>query len=320
MRIIDLRFDLDRLDEEWIFPNMVAVGVPPWLHLFFACDLTKPSHCDEFRSLLVSEDFAYWGEATRAISEAGGEVRMYEPGSSLYSVAPRSLLTRVLDEWSQFIVDHEERTVHLDFDPTVLEITDDDGVVIGSFLAELARYHEGDRDDQNHYIDTGVARSFVPNAEQYTAIVGSHYGLAITEDDRWVLIDDRRRIGGDITRRQISGPRPRPGSTATISATGPATTPSTELNRTHLTYSAAWPRLGALRCRRNGPGPRWSGGGSVTGFGKSWRFDPFDGLYPINGFVERRNYVNAGAFGLGNQVGLGEVDPIDFVDLDRTQQ
>jgi hypothetical protein len=208
MRTVDLHFDLDRLDDEWIFPRVVADSVPPWLHLFFSCDLTKPSHCDEFRSLLGSEDFAYWGEATRVISEAGGEVRMYEPGSSLYSVATRSLLTRVLDEWSQFIVNHEERIVHLDYDPTVLDITDDNGVVIGSFLAELARYHEGAEDDEeDHYLDTGVVASFVPNAEQYTAVIGSHYALAITDDDRWVLIDDRRRIGGDITRRQISGPQ-----------------------------------------------------------------------------------------------------------------
>jgi hypothetical protein len=207
MREIKIHFILGRLDER-VYPKTTTDDIPPWLGLFLSCDLEKLSHCDEFRSLLDLDDYSFWGQATRAISEAGEDVRVYQPGSSLYSSVPRSLLSQVLDEWSRFVVDHEERSFRLDFEPTVLEITDDNGVLVGSFESELAQYFEGNWDEHG-YIDTGVVSSWIPNSEQYETIIGSHYALALTEDGRWVVIDDRRRIGGGLRCWLISGSQAR---------------------------------------------------------------------------------------------------------------
>jgi hypothetical protein len=207
MSEITLEFRVSRLDEEYFFLQAI-VPASQLLGTFIACDLLTVDACDELRSLLDVEDFSYWGEATRVISEAGEDVRVYQPGSSLYSTVPRSLLSQVLDEWSRFVLDHEERSFRLEFEPTVLEITDESNVLVGSFESELAQYFEGNWDEHG-YIDTGVVSSWIPNSEQYETIIGSHYALALTEDGRWVVIDDRRRIGGGLRCWLISGSQAR---------------------------------------------------------------------------------------------------------------
>ena len=49
-------------------------------------------------------------------------------------------------------------------------------------------------------------------------------------------------------------------------------------------------------------------------------FEPFDRRDSVDGLVERGNGSDSGALSLRNQVGLREIDPIEFVDLDRSHQ
>jgi|SRR5450755_1357405 len=45
-----------------------------------------------------------------------------------------------------------------------------------------------------------------------------------------------------------------------------------------------------------------------------------DGLEPIDRAVEGQDCANAGRFGLGDEIGLGEVETLEFVDLERSKQ
>jgi hypothetical protein len=40
----------------------------------------------------------------------------------------------------------------------------------------------------------------------------------------------------------------------------------------------------------------------------------------INRFVEGQDRVDAGGFGLRDQIGLGKVEAVDFLDLERAEQ
>ena len=204
MRQLTVQLKHNRLDDDRIYPRADIDGVV-WLGVFIGADVRTTDDVTRLRSDLRSEDFSYWGQATRAISASGGEVRVYEPGAINYTVMPRWLLSAVLDEWEQFLNSHIERTVSWDYAPTVLDITDAAGAVIGSFKSESSYYHEGDW-DRDGYIDTGVKHHWTSNSPKHESILGSHYALAYTEDQRWIVVDDRRRLGGEVRRRQISGP------------------------------------------------------------------------------------------------------------------
>lgn len=50
------------------------------------------------------------------------------------------------------------------------------------------------------------------------------------------------------------------------------------------------------------------------------RLDPLDRVYPVDGPVERSNLADPCALGAGDEVRLGEVDPVGLVHLDRPQE
>ena len=72
-------------------------------------------------------------------------------------------------------------------------------------------------------------------------------------------------------------------------------------------------RLSPTRWPRE-PRPASSGRQHLSGF------DAIDGTNPIEGAVERDDAVNSGSLGARRHVGLGAVDSIRLVDVQRTQQ
>ena len=53
--------------------------------------------------------------------------------------------------------------------------------------------------------------------------------------------------------------------------------------------------------------------------GRRLRFASCDGVYAIDRPIERHDDADAGHFGLRNEVCLGEVEPVEFVDLKRSE-
>jgi len=51
-----------------------------------------------------------------------------------------------------------------------------------------------------------------------------------------------------------------------------------------------------------------------------WWLDPLDGVHAVNGSLKGRYLAHPGALGAGDKVGLGEVDAISLVHLNRSEK
>jgi hypothetical protein len=60
--------------------------------------------------------------------------------------------------------------------------------------------------------------------------------------------------------------------------------------------------------------------GCARGLCRGSRLSAGHGLDTVDRFVEREHGVDAGRFGLGDEIRLSEIEPVDLVDLERTQQ
>src|SRR5574340_1447104 len=89
------------------------------------------------------------------------------------------------------------------------------------------------------------------------------------------------------------------------------------------TSRRSWARTGCACCATSSPR---SGRPAALPRGPGWRrpllgrFEPVDGRNAIEHAIERRDRARTGELRASREVGLGEVDPVLLVELERPEQ